>query len=164
MAGHVPSAPGHAPQDRQLILLHGWREQILSGLMMLTAIALCVAPWIGGDSPVDAKDAHRNELAVGMIMLFVAIARLSRHTGRWTDWTTLAAGAWLVAAPWVLSLQNTEVFDGSHVLHVAAGTVLIVLAAASMTLRAVLDRKEHPERPSGRHAGGPYEPGHTRKW
>jgi hypothetical protein len=47
-------------------------------------------------------------------------------------------------------LKPPEVFDGSHVFHVAAGTVLIVLAAASMILRAVLYRKEHPEHPNGR--------------
>jgi hypothetical protein len=38
-------------------------------------------------------------------------------------------------------LEAAGSFDGSHVFHVAAGTVLIVLAAASMILRAVLYRK-----------------------
>ncbi|MFF7550863.1 SPW repeat protein [Streptomyces canus] len=40
----------------------------------------------------------------------------------------LAAGAWMIASPWALGLQKTEVFDGSQVTDVAVGTVLMVLA------------------------------------
>ncbi|WP_250286343.1 SPW repeat domain-containing protein [Streptomyces atroolivaceus] len=133
------------PPPRQItrnVLLHGWREQILSGLMFLTGVALGVAPWIGGDLPSGAKDIHRSEVGIAIVVLLVAIARLSGHAGRWSDWIILLSGAWLVASPWLLGLQNAAVFDGAQVFDVAAGTVLLVLAAVSMLLRAMLDRKE----------------------
>ncbi|MEU1125049.1 SPW repeat protein [Streptomyces sp. NPDC005899] len=134
-------SPPHGSAGRH-VLLHGWREQIISGLMFLTGIALCVAPWVGGDYPDSAKDIHRSEVGIAILVLLVAITRLSGHIGRWSDWIILLSGAWLVASPWLLRLQNTEVFDGAHVFDVAAGTVLLVLAVASMLLRSVLRRKE----------------------
>jgi hypothetical protein len=136
------SAAPHSVDGSGHVLLHGWREQIISGLMLLTGIALCVAPWLGGDSPGAAKDIHRSEVGVAMLVLLVGIARLGGRVGRWSDWIILLCGAWLVASPWALSLQNTEVFDGAHVFDVAAGTVLLVLGAASAVMRVVLDRKE----------------------
>ncbi|MER7109489.1 SPW repeat domain-containing protein [Streptomyces sp. NPDC000229] len=102
--------------------------------MALTAVALFVAPWVTG-LPTSAKDAHRNELGVGMIVLFVAMARFKWHLGRWSDLLILAAGAWLVASPWLLGLRNTAVFtDGAPVFDVAAGSVLIALSIASLLL------------------------------
>lgn len=136
-----------APDPRQ-ILREGQRDQLISLLMLLTAIALFVAPWVTGE-PTTAKDAHRNELGVGMIVLFMAMARFKWHLGPWSDLTVLAAGAWLVASPWLLGLRDTVVFaDGAHVFDVAAGSVLIVLSVASLLLfRAA----RAGEAPSGRH-------------
>jgi hypothetical protein len=121
------------PEARQ-ILREGQRDQLISGLMALTAVALFVAPWITG-RPDIAKDAHRNELAVGMFVLFLAMARFKWHLGRWSDVAVLAAGAWLVASPWLLGLGNTRVFtDDAPIFDVVAGGVLIVLALVSMAL------------------------------
>ncbi|MFV2119408.1 hypothetical protein ACE14D_13560 [Streptomyces sp. Act-28] len=122
-----------SPEVRQ-VLREGQRDQLVSLLLVLTAFALFVAPWVNGE-PDTAKDAHRNELGVGMIVLFVAMARLKWHLGRWADLTVLAAGAWLVASPWLLGLGDTRVFsDGAHVFHVAAGSVLIFLSVISLLL------------------------------
>ncbi|WP_228982027.1 SPW repeat protein [Streptomyces sp. DH12] len=122
------------PEAARRILREGQRDQIISLLMGLVAIALFVAPWVAGE-PDTAKDAHRNELAVGMVVVFTAMARLRWHLGRRADLLTLAAGAWLVGSPWLLGLQDTVVFaDGAHVFDVAAGTVLIVLSAVSFVL------------------------------
>ncbi|MDQ0791756.1 SPW repeat protein [Streptomyces sp. B1I3] len=142
-SGAVSTPPDSAGQH---VLLHGWREQIISFLMFLVGIALCVAPWVGGDTLDAAKDIHRSEVGIAILVLLVAISRLSGHTGKWSDWTMLLAGAWLVASPWLLALQNTEVFDGAHVFDVAAGAVLLALAASSMFLRAVLHRAERRTR------------------
>lgn len=136
------AAPSHHVNDGENVLLHGWREQIISGMMLLTGVALCVAPWLAGDAPSAAKDIHRSEVGVAMVVLVVAIARLSGRAGRWSDWVMLLSGAWLIASPWVLALQNTEVFDGAHVFDVAAGTVLLVLGAASAVMRMMLSRRE----------------------
>ncbi|MFD3658635.1 SPW repeat domain-containing protein [Streptomyces sp. 24-1644] len=137
----------HPASTSRQVLMHGWREQIISGLMLVIGIALCVAPWVGGDGPDAAKDIHRNEIGVAILVLAVAIARLSRHVGTWSDMIMLLAGGWLVASPWLLGLRNTAVFDGAQVFDVAAGAVLIALAAASMALRALLRREE----PDARH-------------
>lgn len=143
----VPTLSSHEQRARQaqLILLHGWREQIVTWLMMVTAIVLCFAPWIWGNAPDAAKDAHRNELAIGIIVLLVVLARFSRHAGPWSDWTVMAAGGWLVASPWILGLQKAETFNSAQqTINVAAGTVLIVLAVASLMLGAVLRKREGP--------------------
>ncbi|MFI2780652.1 SPW repeat domain-containing protein [Streptomyces sp. ALB3] len=145
-----PSPRSAGPASRN-VLLHGWREQIVSGLMFLVGLALCVAPWVAGDEPDAAKDIHRSEVGIAILVLMVALARFSGHAGRWSDWVVLLSGAWLIASPWLLALQNTEVFDGAHVFDVAAGTVLLFLAAASMFLRVVLD---HKERGAGSRRGG----------
>ncbi|MFJ8692465.1 SPW repeat protein [Streptomyces roseolilacinus] len=121
------------PETRR-VLREGQRDQLVSLLLVLTAVALFVAPWVNGE-PDSAKDAHRNELGVGMLVLFVAMARFKWHLGRWADLTVLAAGVWLVVSPWLLGLGDTVIFaDGAHVFHVAAGSVLIVLAVVSLLL------------------------------
>ncbi|WP_079277595.1 SPW repeat domain-containing protein [Streptomyces sp. CB03234] len=131
-----------APEVRR-VLRDGQRDELISLLMALTAVALFVAPWVVG-YPTSAKDAHRNELGVGMLVLFLAMARFKWHLGAWSDLTVLAAGGWLVASPWLLGLRNTEVFtDGAHVFDVAAGSVLVVLAVASLLLYRATRRTEN---------------------
>ncbi|MEV6002806.1 SPW repeat protein [Streptomyces griseomycini] len=52
--------------------------------MLLSAVMLFVAPWIVG-YPNTAEDAHPNELGVGMIVCFTALARFVRYPGKWPD-------------------------------------------------------------------------------
>ncbi|MFI8199872.1 SPW repeat protein [Streptomyces sp. NPDC085942] len=130
------------PEGRQAVR-QGQREQILGFLMLLVSVALFVAPWVA-DSPVTAKDAHRNELAVGLVVFFVALARFKWRPGKLPDLIIFLAGVWLVVSPWVLSLQNTEVFDGAHVFDVAAGTVLILLAVTSLLLLRTIGKNGAP--------------------
>lgn len=138
---HTPMTP-----EVRRVLREGQRDQVISGLMALTAVALFVAPWVTG-APDIAKDAHRNELGVGMIVLFLAMARFKWHLGRWSDLTVLAAGAWLVASPWLLGLRNTRVFtDDAPVFDVAAGSVLIALSIASLALFSAARRNDNRHR------------------
>ncbi|MFF9867561.1 SPW repeat protein [Streptomyces sp. NPDC013953] len=140
--------PDAVAPDTRLILREGQRDQLISLLWVLTAVALFVAPWVTGE-PTTAKDAHRNELGVGMIVLFVAMARFKWHLGLWSDLTVLAAGVWLVVSPWLLGLRDTVMFaDGAHVFDVAAGSVLIVSSIASLLLFRATRRGTAP---SGRH-------------
>jgi type II secretory pathway pseudopilin PulG len=114
-------------------------------LMIVTAVALFVAPWIVG-YPDTAKEAHRNELGVGMIVFFIALARFSWYPGKWPDLVVLAAGLWLIASPWVISLQKTEVFDGAQVVDVVIGVVLVALASLSLLLLALTKKAEKAEK------------------
>lgn len=139
---HKPQAARSGRDPSRQFLMRAQRQQIIGLLMLLTAIVLFVAPWIVG-YPDTAKDAHRNELGVGMIVFFIALARFIRYPGKWPDLLVLAAGAWMIASPWVISLQNTEVFDGAQVIDVASGIVLVVLASLSLLLLALT--KGHDE-------------------
>lgn len=130
-------------------LVRAQRQQIIGMLMIVSAVVLFVAPWIVG-YPDTAKDAHRNELGVGMIVLFIAMARFARYPGKWPDLVVLAAGVWLIVSPWVLSVQNTEVFDGAQVIDVVVGTVLVMLAGLSLLMLALSER--HGDRQQGRRA------------
>lgn len=132
-----------APSGARRSLRQGQREQILGFLMLLVGVALFVAPWVA-DSPVAAKDAHRNELVVGLIVFFVALARFKWHPGKLPDLIVLVAGVWLVVSPWVLSLQNTEVSGGARVFDVAAGIILILLAVTSLLLLRTTGKADTP--------------------
>ncbi|NKY16252.1 SPW repeat domain-containing protein [Streptomyces somaliensis] len=147
----MPGTGGSTAPEERRVLREGMRDQIVSLLLVLTAVALFVAPWITGE-PDTAKDAHRNELAVGLVVLLVAMARFKWHLGRWADLTVLLAGAWLVASPWLLGLRDTVVFaDGAHVFDVAAGSVLILLSIVSLLLYRAAARDGAG---SGRHRRG----------
>ncbi|MFD9139012.1 hypothetical protein ACFVZA_42910 [Streptomyces bottropensis] len=124
-------------RDTRQILIRGQRQQIIGVLPVITALVLFMAPWIAGH-PETAKDAHRNELGVGLIVMFLAMARFVWYPGKWPDLAVLTAGAWMIASPWALSQQNTVVFDGTQVIDVVIGIVLVVPAggvlAAARTL------------------------------
>ncbi|GGW77656.1 hypothetical protein GCM10010340_65240 [Streptomyces griseoloalbus] len=115
------------------------RQQIIGLLMIVSALLLIVAPWIAG-YPDTAKDAHRNELGVGVIVLLIAAARFIWYPGKWPDLVVLLAGAWMIAAPWALSTQKTAVFDGTQVMDVAVGIVLVVLAGISLLMLKLSER------------------------
>ncbi|MET7292435.1 SPW repeat protein [Streptomyces griseoloalbus] len=123
----------------QKSLRRAQRQQIIGLLMIGSALLLFVAPWIAG-YPDTAKDAHRNELGVGVIVLLIAGARFIWYPGKWPDLVVLLAGAWLIASPWVLSLQKTAVFDGTQVIDVVVGIVLVVLAGVSLLMLKLSER------------------------
>ncbi|GHH43778.1 SPW repeat domain-containing protein [Streptomyces candidus] len=146
-----PNADLPEPGTSRQPLLEAQRQQIIGLLMAVSAVVLFVAPWIAG-FPDTAKDAHRNELGVGLVVLLTAIYRFTRRPGKWPDVVVLVAGGWMIAAPWVLSGQNTEVFDGAQVIDVAVGVVLVVLAGVSLLMRQV--SLERGRRGAARRPGG----------
>ncbi|MFI2040176.1 hypothetical protein ACH470_37025 [Streptomyces bottropensis] len=62
----------------------------------------------------------------------------------------------MIALPWVISRQNTEVFDGTQVADVVVGTVLVVLSGLSLLLLKLSERHD-PDR--GRKGRASPEPG-----
>ncbi|MGW0844890.1 SPW repeat domain-containing protein [Streptomyces sp. NPDC002787] len=151
-------------RDPEQILIRGQRQQIIGLLLIISVFVLFVAPWIAG-YPETAKDAHRNELGAGLVVLFLAMARFVWYPGKWSDLAVPAAGAWMMASPWALSRQNTVVFDGTQVIDVVVGIVLVVLAGLSSLLLVRSERhsaRQKAQRVSGAgHERGPNAGGLT---
>ncbi|MGP3967494.1 SPW repeat domain-containing protein [Streptomyces sp. 6N223] len=121
-------------------------DEIIGLFMLVIGVTLFVAPWVVG-TPDGARDAHVNETAVGLVMVFVASHRLYAGGGWLSDVVTLVAGAWLASSPFLLGLGDTVVGE-ARVFDVAAGSVLVALALLSLALlraaRGVPPRGEHP--------------------
>jgi hypothetical protein len=134
-------------RGKQRTLLEDQRRQILGGLMMLVGLALLFSPWVMGDSPTSGMEAHRDELGVGLVVVFAAAARLGGRAGKWSDLVIFLAGVWLLFAPWVLDAGDNRVTEGSRVLDHTAGALLILLALASRLMAVLVARRERHAEP-----------------
>ncbi|MEV4948963.1 hypothetical protein [Streptomyces sp. NPDC053755] len=104
-------------------------DQLLSLPMLLAAVALTILPMGWQDGP---KDAQVNEVIVGVILLFVVGRRLYSGSSVRSDLIVGVLGAWMIVAPFLLGLQNTQVELGSKILDITAGSVLVLSAGASL--------------------------------
>jgi hypothetical protein len=117
------------------------RHEVITLMMALLSLVLMVAPWIVGYVDT-AKDAHRNELGVAIVLFLVVVARFRRYPGVRSDLFVLLIGVWLAISPWLLSLQKTEIFDGAEIVDMVVGGLLVLLALLSLLLlkRTARDR------------------------
>ncbi|MGW8066543.1 SPW repeat protein [Streptomyces ziwulingensis] len=127
-----PAAGARAHRDATTLAEAG-RQQIIGLLLLLVTLGLIVAPWIVG-YPDSAKDAHRNELGVAIVVFLVALRRFAHYPGARPDLLVLAAGAWLAVSPWALSMQKTAVFDGTRITDVIIGCLYIALSVVSLAM------------------------------
>ncbi|MFF5448028.1 hypothetical protein [Streptomyces sp. NPDC012888] len=118
-----------APRDRAHELRQGLHDEILGFLMLVAATALVLFPMITQDGP---KDAQVNEALVGLVLMYVAGRRLYRGGGVRSDVVIGLGGLWMIVSPFLLGLQNTAVDNGTRVLDIAVGCVLVALAAISL--------------------------------
>ncbi|MER5213599.1 SPW repeat protein [Streptomyces sp. NPDC002838] len=84
------------------------RNSLISAMMPAAGVWLFIGAWIIGypfNEP--AVDAHLNEMIVGVVVFLVAVARMVRQRGPVSD-LAVAAGAWLIAAPFVVSYGDTR--------------------------------------------------------
>ncbi|MDH6565271.1 hypothetical protein M2160_000292 [Streptomyces sp. SAI-117] len=126
------STPATAPVLRDpAALLKAGRQQIIGLLLLLTSMTLMVAPWIAG-YPDTAKDAHRNELGIAIVVFLIALLRFARYPSARPDLFVLVAGVWLAVSPWVLPAQKTAVFDGAQIADVAVGSLYVLLSLISL--------------------------------
>ncbi|MGW0366953.1 SPW repeat domain-containing protein [Streptomyces sp. NPDC002990] len=117
------------PQERRHLFRQGIHDQVLGMVMLVAAVALWAYPMAIHDGP---KDAQVNEAVVGTVLTLVVGRRLYRG-GSWrSDVVIGLAGLWMIASPFVLSLQKTAVDTGSTILDLAMGTVLVLAAALSL--------------------------------
>ncbi|WP_168220762.1 SPW repeat protein [Streptomyces sp. RFCAC02] len=114
-------------------LFRGERQELIGLFTIAAGVVLCVAPWIA-DTPDAAKEASRNELGVGIVVILLGIVRFSHYPGKWADAALLVLGAWMIASPWVIGLRNTEVTESSRAVDVVVGIALVLLAAISVLL------------------------------
>ncbi|MFJ8669835.1 hypothetical protein [Streptomyces sp. NPDC093600] len=121
----------HVTRDQETAerFRHALHDELLTLPMLLAAVALTVGPFV---SQLGPKDAQVNEALVGLILLFVVGRRLYRGSGLRSDIVVGVLGAWMIASPFVLDLQNTAVAEGNWILDLTAGSVLVVFAGASM--------------------------------
>ncbi|MFD3330623.1 hypothetical protein [Streptomyces sp. NPDC058701] len=120
----VPSAQSHA-------FRHGIHDQVLGVVMFIASAALWIFPMATHDG---AKDAQVNEAIVGAFLMFVVGLRLYRGSSWRSDVIIGLAGLWMIASPYVLGLQKTAVDNGSRVLDIAVGSVLVVTSLISLLI------------------------------
>jgi len=116
--------------------LSGVRDRIVPLLMLLTGVWLFSAagllryPFTGA-----AQIAQLNETGVGIVVVFVAGARLLRPRGRLSDLVVLVLGGWLAVAHLVVAYGGTGVPRTVRINETVTGVVLVALAAVSLFLR-----------------------------
>src|ERR1700739_245022 len=108
-------------RDLEGRVLSGWgREAILDVYVLVCGMFLFVSPWLFGFvhrwGRVDAE-------LVGAAIIAVSIAAVAAFA-MWEEWVSLALGAWLIAAPWVLGFAHSPAMHVS----IAVGIVVAYLA------------------------------------
>jgi hypothetical protein len=136
IAPHTLSPDGRRP------LLEEQREQIIGLLMLLAGVVLLVAPWLLGQQPTAGNDGHRNELGVGLVVVFTAAVRFTHHAGWLNDLIIFAAGVWIAVAPWAFELGDNSVSPGSRALDHGVGYTLVGLAVLSRLMSLAVRHRE----------------------
>ncbi|WP_411104919.1 hypothetical protein [Streptomyces sp. cmx-4-9] len=136
----VPPAQAHAFRQ-------GLHDQVIGVVMFAASAALWVFPMATHDG---AKDAQVNEAVVGAFLMFVVGLRIYRGSSWRSDAIVGLAGLWMIASPYVLGLQNTAVDNGSRVLDIIVGCVLVASALVSLLIVRADRRAEAAPPPSRR--------------
>ncbi|MEU0404327.1 hypothetical protein ABZ318_29710 [Streptomyces sp. NPDC006197] len=131
MVVHIDRGLTPRVSDPPHVLRQGAHDQILGLLMLAVSVLLLVMPMA---TQVGPKDAQMNEMLVGLVVAFTAGRRIYRGGGLWSDAVVGLAGVWLLVSPFVLDAQNTAVDTADRTLAIVAGSVLVVLSAASVLL------------------------------
>ena len=72
---------------------------------------------------------------MGLFIAVLSVAALAAFAV-WEEWFNLIAGLWLVAAPWLLSFEDSS----AVMVDVAIGIVVVVLATLEIWL--AMDRRQ----------------------
>jgi SPW repeat len=100
------------------------RKTVLDLCKLACAAVLFCSPWVFGFSSIPAW----NLWLCGYAMLTISVADLTAEAD-WEPHTSLYLGAWLVAAPWLLSFFEDS---AATLLHVGGGGVIALLSAAEL--------------------------------
>lgn len=124
----------------------GGQIRTASGINVVLGVWLIVAAFAVAVS----QEAYWNDLLVGIIVLVLAAARLSKPTEgtKPASWVNAAIGVWLIAAPFILGYEvDREMWN-----DVIVGILVLLFAAwsASMPREADTARTTTAEREPGR--------------
>jgi hypothetical protein len=95
-----------------------WEDWLTMGLGFLIAMS----PWIAGESQTTTIEL--NAVLIGFLIFAVATIELT-ELKPWEEWLNLAAGAWTMAAPWVLGYSDHSTLT---FLQVGLGALVVLLA------------------------------------
>ncbi len=110
----------------------------ISGVNLLLGVWLVVAPFVMG---LTSTSSYWNEIVVGVIILALALYRMSAVSATWTGWVTLVAGLWLIASPYMFSPGESAAYTNA----VIAGIVAVVLGLGAAAVPATSDvTAQHP--------------------
>jgi hypothetical protein len=101
---------------------------------LIFAAALFVSPWTlgyAGDA-VAARTAWISASLIGALIL-AAVFRFAA----WADWVAVAAGIWLIVAPWLLAYASV---GSATFAHVALGAIVAFTSAARIVRRLRIAR------------------------
>jgi len=90
-------------------------------------LGLALSPWIVGYSHHDAATA--NEVLIGLSLAVVAHVEVLLEIA--AAWVNLAAGIWLVAAPFALDLADAP---GATIANIALGSTIALLALSAVSV------------------------------
>ena len=93
---------------------------------------LFFSPWLFS---LSAGAPRQTASIIGLLIALLSIAALAAFAV-WEEWFNLIAGLWLVAAPWLLSFEDSS----AVMVDVAIGIVVVVLATLEIWL--AMDRRQ----------------------
>lgn len=91
---------------------------------LVLGVWLFMSPWLLNYAGLPA--AAWNAWLFGLVVTALSAASLI-HYARWVEWSNVAAGVWLVVAPWVLAFAWSGVTRPAF-NHVIVGLLVAVLA------------------------------------
>jgi SPW repeat-containing protein len=111
----------------------GWQEWASFGL----GLWLAISPWICGYA--DQHGATGNAAFMGIALALGSHFQVSLDA-RSAEWLSMAAGLWLVAAPFVLGFATVSL---PAVNCIAVGTLVMVLAVSALSLDKEIEKWWH---------------------
>lgn len=103
-------------------------------------VILLVSPWALGYSAETA--ATMNALVMGVILVLEEMLELGLHETA-EEWIDLAAGAWLIASPFVLGFASVPSAAASAIVVGALTVLFALMAMSSLDEKMGLWWKEH---------------------
>jgi hypothetical protein len=112
------------------LIVHDRRVRLFEGVSALLGLWLIVSPFIVG---APGQSVARSGMAVGLLILILAVVRLVyKHTAA-MSWGMVLLGAWTIMSPWVLGETSGDFRTWNYIL---VGIIVAAMEAYSLTSSA----------------------------